>query len=302
MNSTNAILMTALAIAFAFALAACPAVPMDDGTTDAGGAGSTSTAPQTQPNGGVAAEGDTAAVGESTTAAGGTTGEGETAEGAGAETGAAEGEGAETSGSETAADGTASGKLNPFPPNGTMWTRDELGKNQNVKTLVLCETDKGNVLIEVYPEIAPNSAKAFLDLVKAGYYDGTYFHRYVRNFVAQAGCALNSVELQALGYDKSGWPDKAQSKVALEKQIGVIKDEPNYANNDSGTLSLAKIGYDKDTYEANSAGAEFFINLKFNQELDKHFTVFGKITSGMDVVAKLTQDDMIRSMRILEGE
>ena len=300
MKWTNTILIAALTIALAFALAACPATPKDDGTAATGGAASTSTTPTTTPDGGAATEGE--ATTETGDAAGAATTEsgGETAEGTGTETGT--GEGAETGGSDATSEGDTGGKLNPFPPNGTMWTRDELDKNQNVKTLVLCETDKGSVLIEVYPEIAPNSAKAFLELVKAGYYDGTYFHRYVKDFVAQAGCALNSVELKALGYDKAGWPDKAQSKTALEKQIGVIKDEPNYANNDSGTLSLAKIGYDKDTYEANSAGAEFFINLKFNQDLDKYFTVFGKVTSGMDVVAKLTQDDTIRSMRILEGE
>jgi cyclophilin family peptidyl-prolyl cis-trans isomerase len=188
-------------------------------------------------------------------------------------------------------------KLNPFPPNGGMWTYDDLGKNQNEKVLVLCETDKGNILFEIYPEIAPNSAKAFLDLVKAGYYNETYFHRIIKDFVAQAGSPLNSIELKQYTYNKDNWPVKVKDKVASEKNIGVIKDETNYANNDPGTIALAKVGRAKDTYDKDSAGAEFFINLKVNADLDKYFTVFGKVVSGMDVVTKLTQDDIIRSMR-----
>jgi cyclophilin family peptidyl-prolyl cis-trans isomerase len=305
--------IVALAIGLALLLRYCPIAPKNEGAgaNGAGGATSTSPAPQAQPDASVddaaattvgeATEGQSGTETAGTDASGSTdAGEsesgGEAAEAGGAEAGAGEGEDASSGG------GGESGKLNPFPPDGGMWSRDDLGKNQNEKALVLCETDKGNILIEVYPEIAPNAAKAFLDFVGAGYYDGTYFHRVIKDFVAQGGCPLNSVEIKALGYDKTGWPDKVQGKVALEKQVGVIKDEPNFANNDAGTLALAKVGYDKDTYTENSAGAEFFINLKYNQDLDKYFTVFGKVTSGMDVVAKLTQDDVIRSMRVLEGK
>lgn len=283
-------------------LTGCPVQPADDATGDTSAGtvqpkDSDTSSDATTPMDGTAAT-DTGAEGDET-AEGTATGDGTTDASGDASDETAD-DASTTGGSEDSVDeskGTETDAMNPFPPNGGMWTYDELGTSQNEKVMVLCETDKGKILFEIYPEIAPNSAKAFLALVNAEYYDNTYYHRVISGFVAQGGNPLTSVELKQFTYNKENWPAKVKDKIELEKSVGVVKDEPNYANNDAGTLALAKVGRDKDTYDKDSAGAEFFINLKYNEALDKHFTVFGKVVSGMDVVTKLTQDDIIRSMR-----
>jgi len=196
--------------------------------------------------------------------------------------------------SETSVEG-----LNPYPPDGGMWSFDELGKMQNEKILVMIETDKGNILLELYPELAPKSVEGFLAYVNASYYEGVYFHRIIKDFVVQGGCALTSSEIEEYGIDTKNWPAKVKEKVAILDRIGRIEDESNYAMCEPGTVALAKIGYDKDTYKPDSARAQFFINIKYNEDLDKHHTVFGKITAGMDIVLKLSQDDIIRSVRVM---
>ncbi len=274
-------------------LTACPAPVLDDTSSDT----TASSQPVSETRIDTATQTD-ATTADSADSNGDSTGEIGSSETPDSESEPSESTSADESGSESeSSQAPVTDALNPFPPDGSMWTYDDLGKKQNEKVLVLCETDKGNILFEIYPEIAPNSAKAFLKLVKDEYYNNTYFHRIIKDFVAQGGSPLNSIDLKQYSYNKENWPTKVKEKVALEKGIGVINDEPNYANNDPGTISLAKVGYDKDTYKENSAGAEFFINLKFNADLDKHFTVFGKVVSGMDVVKKLSQDDLIRSMR-----
>ena len=124
---------------------------------------------------------------------------------------------------------------------------------------VLLVTSMGNVTIGLYDDM-PVTAGNFLNLTKSGVYDNTIFHRVVANFVVQGG--------DPTGTGKG------------DPNIPTIPDElPNRHSNVMGNVAMAK------TAEANSASSQFFVNLKDNSaDLDSNYSVFGKVTDGMDVV------------------
>jgi peptidylprolyl isomerase len=124
---------------------------------------------------------------------------------------------------------------------------------------VLLVTSMGNVTIGLYDDM-PITAGNFLNLTKSGVYDNTIFHRVVANFVVQGG--------DPTGTGKG------------DPNIPTIPDElPNRHSNVMGNVAMAK------TAEANSASSQFFVNLKDNSaDLDSNYSVFGKVTDGMDVV------------------
>jgi cyclophilin family peptidyl-prolyl cis-trans isomerase len=139
--------------------------------------------------------------------------------------------------------------------------------------MVVLSTSLGDIKVEVYSDKAPVSAQNFLDYVKAGYYDGTIFHRVIPGFMIQGG-GLN--------------PDMTDKR---EGQKPAIKNESsNGLKNDTGTLAMAR------TSAPDSATAQFFINVKDNAFLNKEsagdkvgYAVFGKVVEGMDVVKKIEQ-------------
>jgi peptidyl-prolyl cis-trans isomerase B (cyclophilin B) len=302
-----------LSAALIASITGCPAQPGEDSggasrviTTEGGDAPDGQV---TQPTDGVEASGDAEDAaengGESEPADGEEAGEGEN----GVDSEPADGDDAGADAADEAGDASAavveSEKKSPLPPEGELWSYDDLGKNQNEKVNVLIETDKGNIMFEIYPEIAPKTAKGFLDYVNAEFYNGTYFHRIEKGFVAQGGNPLTSKEIEQVGYEAKNWPDSVAEKRRIVDRIGTVPDEKNYASCDIGTISLAKLvaaGYGEEGkagYKPDSAGAEFFINTAYNDHLNEHFTVFGKVVAGMDVVNSLTKDDVIRTMRAL---
>jgi cyclophilin family peptidyl-prolyl cis-trans isomerase len=135
------------------------------------------------------------------------------------------------------------------------------------------ETSMGNFEAEIYVEQMPITANNFVRLVNDGFYDGLHFHRVIANFMNQFGCP-HSKDPQSR---RAGTGDSP---------YGSIKDEhpaDQKITNDVGTLSMANAG-------PNSGSSQFFINTVHNGFLDffspgrsKH-PVFGKVTSGMDVV------------------
>ena len=141
----------------------------------------------------------------------------------------------------------------------------------------LLETSLGNIKIELFTDKMPITANNFVKLAKSGFYDGLHFHRVIDGFMLQFGCPYSRDPNSPRAGTGDG-PD------------GTIKDEhPADAkiSNEVGTLSMANTG------APNSGGAQFFINTKHNSYLDwftpgqsKH-PVFGKVTSGMDVVKKI---------------
>lgn len=120
-------------------------------------------------------------------------------------------------------------------------------------------TDKGELLIEVYPEAAPNAAHRFLELVKAGFFDNTPIFRVVRRpepFVAQFG--INS--------EFADWENKN------------FKDDPSLFQMERGTLAFAKDGPDTNS-------TQVFINYRENNRLtvpERNFSAFGRVVSGME--------------------
>jgi peptidyl-prolyl cis-trans isomerase A (cyclophilin A) len=133
-------------------------------------------------------------------------------------------------------------------------------------------TSEGDFVVEVYPDKAPKTVENFLQYVKDKHYDGTIFHRVINNFMVQGG-----------GYDASYAEKKTRAPVVHEGREAIAKGGPK---NTVGTLAMAR------TNEPNSASSQFFINVKDNDFLNPStlapgYTVFGKVTSGMDVVNKI---------------
>ncbi len=144
------------------------------------------------------------------------------------------------------------------------------------------QTTRGNFLIAIYPEIAPISARHFIDLVEAGFYNGISIHRYEPNFVVQMGRVTD--------------PNSPKFKFTQE----TIADEPNISENAPYTVAFAK-SYKGSEKLPNSASTQFFINLGVNPHLDNDFTVMGQVIHGADVVTKLRVGDLIGTAEIVKA-
>ena len=145
------------------------------------------------------------------------------------------------------------------------------------------ETSLGNFTVEVFQDQMPLTAGNFITLAKAGFYDGLHFHRVIKNFMIQFGCPYSKDPMSPRA--GTGGPD-----------TGDIKDEfTAKISNEPMTLSMANTG------TPNSGGSQFFINTVHNSFLDwfspgeSRHPVFGKVTTGQDVVKKIettpTRDD-----------
>jgi len=133
-------------------------------------------------------------------------------------------------------------------------------------------TNKGVIKLQLFPKEAPKTSENFARLVGLGFYDGLTFHRYVENFVIQGG------DPQGTGGGNSGYT------VPLEAA----------AQHTEGALGLAR-GPAKD-----SGSCQFYITLAPQPDLDSGYTVFGKVTEGMDVVKTLRVGDKIEKIEKVE--
>ncbi len=131
---------------------------------------------------------------------------------------------------------------------------------------VRLETSKGTIVLELDADKAPKTVANFVEYVKAGFFDGTIFHRVIPGFMIQGG----------------GFTADMQQKATREP---IVNEAANGLANTRGTIAMAR------TSDPNSATAQFFINLKDNAFLDKAnaqdgagYCVFGRVTKGMDVV------------------
>lgn len=139
--------------------------------------------------------------------------------------------------------------------------------------VVTFEMENGDVMkAELYPEIAPNTVRNFISLLKKGYYDGLIFHRVISGFMIQGGCP------EGTGMGGPGYSIRGEfSQNGFE----------NHLQHDEGVLSMAR------AMHPDSAGSQFFIMHKKSPHLDGAYAAFGKITEGMDVVNEIadTQTD-----------
>ncbi|HEV2054875.1 MAG TPA: peptidylprolyl isomerase [Methylomirabilota bacterium] len=144
-----------------------------------------------------------------------------------------------------------------------------------VKQTATITMEKGGVIaIEFFPEDAPKTVENFVTLAKKGYYDGVTFHRVEPNFVVQGGDPKG---------DGTGGPGYT------------IKDEFNKQKHVRGVVAMAR------TQAPNSAGSQFYFTLAPAHFLDGQYTVFGRVTSGMEVVDKIKVGDKMKSVKINEA-
>ena len=138
------------------------------------------------------------------------------------------------------------------------------------ENLVVLKLKYGNVVIELFEDVAPNHVQRFKKLSLEKKYDGVVFHRVIDGFMAQTGdvqfgnSTLDSFDLRRAGTGGSEYPD-------LEAEFSDIPHE-------RGTLSMAR------SSDPNSANSQFFICFKAAYHLDRQYTVFGKVVQGMEFV------------------
>merc|ERR1712066_650340 len=175
-----------------------------------------------------------------------------------------------------------------------------MGGKATANPTAVFDTTMGSFTAEIYLDRVPITASNFIDLCKTGFYEGVHFHRVIPGFMDQFGCP-HAKDPNSRRAGTGGPPDgtfKNLKTGATESRFngGCIKDENiSRDSNEPGTLSMANTG------RPNSGGSQFFLNVANNSNLDsfspgksKH-PVFGKITSGYDVVVAIskvpTRDD-----------
>jgi cyclophilin family peptidyl-prolyl cis-trans isomerase len=134
--------------------------------------------------------------------------------------------------------------------------------------------ENGNeIRMEFYPADAPKTVENFVTLAKKGFYNNLTFHRVVPDFVVQGGCPKGT------GTGGPGYTVPAE----FNKQKHV-----------RGTVAMAR------SQDPNSAGSQFYICYGPTPHLDGNYTVFGKVTSGMEHVDRIKQGDRMKSVAIVE--
>ena len=129
---------------------------------------------------------------------------------------------------------------------------------------VVLQTTKGNIEIELFPNVAPKAVKNFITHVKEGYYDHVPFHRVIKNFMIQTG-------------DPSGTGMGGES---IWHKPFADEFKPGYTFDKAGVVAMANRG-------PNTNGSQFFITVAPTRWLNGHYTIFGKVVRGMGVVHKI---------------
>ena len=151
--------------------------------------------------------------------------------------------------------------------------------NQSIseENIMILKLKDGDVKIELFEDVAPNHVKRIKDLANAGKYDNVVFHRVIDGFMAQTGDV------------KFGKSDSSEFNLSMAGMGGSdlkdLQQEFNDIPHDRGTLSMAR------SSDPNSANSQFFICFKPAPFLDRQYTVFGKVISGMEFVDKIKRGD-----------
>ena len=149
---------------------------------------------------------------------------------------------------------------------------------KNKKNIAILNAPCGNVIIELYPEIAPNSVKRFKFLIKKGKYDNVAFHRVIKNTLVQAGDLefgrRNNLNYSFIGTGKSGY--------------GTINSElDNPFDFKAGSVALAR------TNQKNTEDSQFFILLVDAPLYEGEYSPVGKVIYGLDVLRKIKFDEKV---------
>ena len=138
------------------------------------------------------------------------------------------------------------------------------------ENIMILKLKDGDVIIELFKDVAPNHVQRFKRLAEEKKYDGVVFHRVIGGFMAQSGdvqfgnSTLESFDMRRVGTGGSEYPD--------------LKAEFSDIPHERGTLSMAR------SNDPNSANSQFFICLQTASHLDRQYTVFGKVVKGMEFV------------------
>jgi len=137
-------------------------------------------------------------------------------------------------------------------------------------TDVIIKTNFGSIKFGLLPELAPETVRNFVTLAKKGFYDGTLFHRVIPGFMIQGG-------------DPNTKDPNKKSQWGMGGPGHSIKAEFSSRSHLEGIVSMARAA------DPDSAGSQFFIVTSDNntESLDRQYTVFGKVTEGMDVAHKI---------------
>jgi peptidyl-prolyl cis-trans isomerase B (cyclophilin B) len=181
--------------------------------------------------------------------------------------------------------------------------------------VVEMETSKGTVQMSLDGKAAPLTAGNFVDLVKRGTYNGTVFHRVVREpvpFVVQGGDPASAdPKVPASRHGTGNFVDPTTGEarmIPLELKLAA-EPQPRYGSeitspvqsrqlslsHQRGAVAMARSG------DPNSASAQFYVALEALPELDGRYAVFGRVTRGMDVIDAVEQGDRIVKARVIEG-
>ena len=133
--------------------------------------------------------------------------------------------------------------------------------------IVTIEMENGDIMkAELYPEIAPNTVKNFVDLINRGFYDGLIFHRVIPGFMIQGGCP------EGMGIGGPGYSIKGEfSRNGFKNDLKHTK----------GVLSMAR------AMHPDSAGSQFFIMVEDAPHLDGQYAAFGKVIEGMEEAERI---------------
>jgi len=159
----------------------------------------------------------------------------------------------------------------------------------NSDDLVFVETSVGKFELKLFPNIAPEHCKNFKRLANSGFYDGTTFHRVIKDFIIQGGDILSrDFDSDNDGLGGPGW---------------TIKSEFNNMSHKRGILSMAR------SSDPNSAGSQFFICVSDALHLDNKYTIFGEVIKNIHVIDRIAKSPtgysvakMSAKLKIPEGE
>ena len=151
------------------------------------------------------------------------------------------------------------------PADGESQSEAEIVKKNPVAVIKV--KDMGEIKVELYPDIAPNTVNNFISLANKGFYDGLTFHRIISGFVIQGGCP------EGTGIGDPGYSIKGEFTVN-----GFVND----LKHTKGVISMARNGYSYD-----SAGSQFFIMHDTATHLDGQYASFGMVTEGIEVVDRI---------------
>jgi peptidyl-prolyl cis-trans isomerase B (cyclophilin B) len=132
--------------------------------------------------------------------------------------------------------------------------------------VAVIKTDEGEIVVSLWPDVAPKTVENYKKLANEGFYDGTAFHRIVKGFMIQGGDPLSKKDDPMVGTGGPGYK---------------IKAEFNGRSHTRGVISMAR------SQDPDSAGSQFFICLGDAKFLDRQYTAFGELIKGDDILEKI---------------